>query len=81
MQRTTPNPLDKAREALSLLTPNQRRDLARFLDASDETRADLVRQCFERGHQPLGEIFIDLEANRSAAGFMRLAIESMEPLE
>lgn len=51
----------QARGSLTLFTPDQRRDLARFLDASLVARADVIRQCFERGHTELGEMLIDLE--------------------
>jgi hypothetical protein len=71
--------LDAARRALAGFSVSQRRELAVFLDAPSDARADLIRQSFERGHVGLGEMFIDLEADPRAAGFVRLAIESLEP--
>lgn len=73
--------LERAHAALAELSLEQRRDLARFLDASDAARADVVRQCFEHGYGALGELLIDLEEDRSAAGLVRLAIEALEPMD
>jgi hypothetical protein len=60
---------DRLLETIALFEPGARAELLTALTSSEEVRADLIRQFWERqqGH-PIAELLMDLEADRVARG-------------
>ena len=58
---------DRLLDAIELFEPGARAELLTALTSSDEARADLIRQFWERQQvHPIAELLIDLEADRAA---------------